>query len=153
MLRRASRLSLWFMAAGLIVTGLALWWMRPATPDEFPHPWTGAMRAWHGAFMMAALVQFGYMLAEHIAPRLRAWRRNWDGLLHLVLWLLLGISGFFLYYPSEALDALLPMGDVHLAAGCGLGLFFPLHVGRWLKRRRRARLPVLFRSASRGLDG
>jgi hypothetical protein len=136
----------WLMSAIvvlLIISGIGLYLCLPPSEDEFPHPFNGTFRQFHGAAAYLALIGLGYMLGDHIAKKWRYWRRHLDGVMHLILWLLLSITGLLLYYPIMVLDAI-AMGTVHWYLGVTLLLVYPAHASqlqlkRWWRKSRTGR--------------
>jgi len=126
----------------LVITGIILKWMAPATEDDFPHPLNGLLRELHGLSAALGLMIFGYMLADHVQKKLAKHKHYWDGYVHLSLWLLLIASGLLLYYPQEIFEDLgLSVSALHWYLGLFLCGLFPLHFWRknikrqWLKYR------------------
>lgn len=75
----------------------------------------------HGALAFLALYLFGYISRSHIQPRLRLKRHIYSGMLVLIGWLILSLSGYLLYYlGSEVLR--LWSSDIH----CLLGVLLPI---------------------------
>jgi hypothetical protein len=114
---------------GIFVSGGVLWYLLPGSDDELPHRLSGVFRQWHGAFAILSTLFIGYMLADHILPKMRR-SLHWDGVLHLVVWGVLIASGYLLYYPQEIISAAINVSVLHWAIGLGLGAVFPLHVSR-----------------------
>lgn len=120
----------------LALSGVILYSALPATADDLPKAWYNMARQWHGALAMLGLMALGYMLSDHIEKKWRYWRKHVDGVLHLLLWLLLVVSGFLLYYPPT--EGEWPISAVHWWLGIALCLWFPLHSSqRWFKQRQR----------------
>jgi hypothetical protein len=113
---------------GIFVTGVVLWLLLPGE-DELPHRLSGVFRRWHGAFAILSTLFIGYMLADHVVPRVRRILR-WDGVLHLAVWGVLIVSGYLLYYPQDIISAYVDVSVLHWVIGLMLGAVFPLHVSR-----------------------
>ncbi|HEY8941208.1 MAG TPA: hypothetical protein VIM59_13495 [Cellvibrio sp.] len=126
---KKSRIGIWIILLATAITGVALFWLAPASEDDFPHPLNGLFRELHGASAMLAVFMFGYLFADHVQKKLHKKKHHWDGYLHLVLWSLLVISGLLLYYPQDSLQ-LLNVSIVHWYLGLGLCALFPLHFWR-----------------------
>lgn len=126
---KKSRISLWLILLAVAITGIALFFLAPATEDDFPHPLNGLFRELHGVSAMLGVFIFGYLFADHVQKKLPKKKRHWDGYLHLSLWTLLTVSGLLLYYPQDLLEAF-NIADIHLWLGVALCLVFPLHFWR-----------------------
>jgi MFS family permease len=133
---KKSRIFLWLLMLAVSLTGIALYWMAPATEDDFPHPLNGLFRELHGASMALCLIIFGYMLAEHVQKKLAKRGHYWDGYLHLGVWIGLIVTGLLLYYPQTLFDDWgINMPQWHWYLGLALIAIMPLHTARkYLKR-------------------
>jgi predicted permease len=126
-----SRILLWLSVLGLVTTGVALHLLTPEDEWAMPHPLNGALRMAHGWFMLLALLVFGAFLGEHVSRKWRKVAKHPDGVVHLIIWFGLIISGEFLYYPIDSLSAFITMKTVHWYLGLGLIGLFIFHLGRY----------------------
>lgn len=139
-LGRGRRWVLYGLTAVLLASGLA-WWLvhERADPEALPSPIEPWMMRLHGAAAMLAIFALGTLLFDHM---LQAWRRGRNRLSGGLLagaWLLLGLSGYGLYYlggegPRRATEWL------HWGFGAALPLALCMHlvVGRRSRRTGRA---------------
>lgn len=127
---KASRLFLWLVFLGIAITGIALLVLLPASEDDLPHPLSGILRQYHGAFSFLSLFMLGFFTSDHVAKKIRYYTWHPDGVVHLVLWLLLVVTGYFLYYPNDAVSELMHMSLLHWSFGLVLLVLFPIHVLR-----------------------
>jgi len=134
---KLSRLLLVLCLCLLSITGIALYALAPANPDDFPHPLNGLLRELHGASMAASLIMFGFMLSDHVQKKMAKHHHHWDGYLHLFAWIILIVSGLLLYYPQDILETIhLNIPLTHWYSGISLLTIFPLHISRkYVKRR------------------
>jgi len=128
MFKRLSRKIIWFNFVMLCVTGVLLYTCIPATPDELPHPNSHMWRQFHALFSFIGMLNFGYILGEHIKRKWHRWRNHMEGLLHAMNWAVLIISGYLLYYPQSYLDSWMNMSEIHWYAGLSLILLLPFHI-------------------------
>lgn len=132
---KRGRLFLWLTFSGLVISGIGLYFCLPASFDDFPHPFNGAFRAFHGLTAILALLSLGQMWSEHIHKKIKKWPRTPDGVIHFTLWMLLIISGYCLYYYPGILPEAFGMGDLHLWLGIALLIFLPLHCTMLLRKQ------------------
>lgn len=142
---KKSRVLLWFVFITVGITGIALYFMAPASEDELPHHLNGIFRELHGVASALAIFIFGYLFSDHIQKKLvkynYQWNSHvWDGYVHLSVWTLLIISGLLLYYPQEFLNAMgISIPHIHWYSGLILIALFPLHYWRKIITRYQAR--------------
>lgn len=125
-----SRLLLLLSVLLLASSGILLEWLQPIDEFAMPHPWNGVLRELHGWACQLALICLGFMLSEHIQKKWRKKNRHWDGLLNLVCWLGLVLTGLWLYYPPEALSTVL-LHNTHWYLGLLWLAALMFHYGRY----------------------
>ncbi len=137
-LPRLLRISLYHSILLLGLSGLIIkldqsLWVQHTPYGDQPNPSLSYALALHGAAAQIFLILAGCMLIIHILPRL-AWRHNrTSGLIMLIIFMTLILTGWALYYlANEQFRSL--SSTIHFWAGCFLGLVFMLHVP--LKRRK-----------------
>lgn len=129
---KKSRVFLWLILVAIGGTGVVLFFIAPANPDDLPHPLNGLLRELHGVASVLAIFIFGYFFAAHVQAKLAkhglfTTGQVWDGYIHLTVWVVLIVSGLLLYYP-HALGV--NVGLVHWYAGLVLIIIFPIHFWR-----------------------
>jgi hypothetical protein len=129
---KKSRVLLWLILLAIGLTGVVLYLIAPAAPDDLPHRLNGLLRELHGVAAALATFIFGYFFAVHIQAKLvkhglYRTRQVWDGYIHLTVWVLLLVSGILLYYPHEVG---VNVSLVHWYAGLLLIVIFPIHFWR-----------------------
>jgi hypothetical protein len=136
-----SRILLSMVFIGLVSTGIALYIIAPDDEWAMPHELNGPLRTAHGWLMLLSLLVVGTFLSEHVVKKWRKVSKHPDGLLHLLTWFALIISGGFLYYPLASWPQTLPMKSIHWYCGVVLISVFILHVGRYYLSQYRNKQP------------
>ncbi|MGE5208088.1 MAG: hypothetical protein ACM3KL_02030 [Alphaproteobacteria bacterium] len=129
------------MVALLFLSGAAWAYWNDLVPS--PSDLEISAKAWamkiHGAAAMAILVLIGMLLTGHVRSAWRAQRNRGNGLLFLIAFAVLTVTGYGLYYAGgESLRAWTSW--IHL--GVGLALPFLLIVHIWLGKRTRTTILV-----------
>ncbi|MFC0118565.1 hypothetical protein [Pseudoalteromonas xiamenensis] len=121
------KLLLWFVYVGMVITGIGLYLTLPASVDDFPHPLQGDFRMWHGLFVFISLFSIGQIFQEHIRKQIKKWRRYPDGVIHLLLWSVVIVTGFLLYYPPLWLPEWFNLSNTHWYVSLAIIAVLPFH--------------------------
>lgn len=142
---KKSRVILWIILIAISISGVALHLITPASADDLPHPLNGAFRMIHGVASALGLFIFGYFFADHVQKKFAKyhyqWRSHlWDGYCHLLVWVLLIVTGLLLYYPPEKITAAgVNIIAIHWYLGLLLIGLFPFHFWRKSIKRYQSR--------------
>jgi hypothetical protein len=104
----ALRIAIYAVGALLWLTG-AVWLvlhhaLPQATPfGPLPNPWEAPLMRTHGLIAVCGVFLIGWMMAAHVTTRWTSDRNRRSGLTLGVIALLLVISGYALYYTTDAL--------------------------------------------------
>jgi hypothetical protein len=125
------------VVALLFLTGAAWVYWNDLVPSR--GDFEVSAKAWamkiHGGAAMAILVLIGMLLAGHVRFAWRAHRNRGNGLLFIIAFAVLTVTGYGLYYSGgENLRAWTSW--IHLGVGLALPFLLILHV--WLGKRTRA---------------
>lgn len=115
----------------LVVSGILLFVLAPASDMDLPHAWNGALRQWHGYGAMLSLILFGYFIKDHVEKKWRKLGRYPDAIAHLICWCGLMITALWLYYPIPSWPVSFTVADIHTVLGLALILVLPLHSARF----------------------
>jgi hypothetical protein len=75
-----------------------------AHPSEFgllPHPWEAPLLHLHGWLAVAAVFLLGWIMAQHVADRWPQSLRRFSGITVAAFAVVLGLSGYALYYSID----------------------------------------------------
>jgi hypothetical protein len=130
----AITLGLWASGAAWLVLHYFLRAKGEFGPEINPaEPW--ALKA-HGAFAFATLWLLGLLWGVHVLNGWHADRRRWSGGILLGVMLVLGLTGYLLYYAGDdALRSVISLA--HWIIGLGAPAIFLLH--RFVRERLAAR--------------
>lgn len=136
------RLALYLGTATLWLTGVLWlvlhWFYAPRTAfGPAPHPWEPQLMRVHGLVAVAVVFLLGVVTTAHIAERWSGERRRRSGIALAVLAAVLVLSGYALYYTTDAGHGIASF--VHEVLGVGaLGL----SLGHWLRAASSRLLPA-----------
>ena len=139
-LPRRYQIGIYALSAGLFLSGV-LWlyfhyFVRVVDQFGFenPHPAQGKLLILHAAFALPSVWIFGFLWRSHVKPAWRAQLKRVSGGSIWMLVLLMGLSGYALYYiGSERIRDIVSV--THWVLGIAAGIALPVHARLWPFRR------------------
>ena len=135
-LKPSFRFPVYAAFAVLFVTGIG-WlvadWQKDISGDEIWQQAIAYLLMVHGGAAMATLLLLGALIPLHVLRSWRGGKNRVSGSLMVTFNAVLIVTAFGLYYLGS--ETLRPwMSWIHIAAGCFLCLWFPVHI--FLGRRK-----------------